>query len=361
MRYAPEPTHQHGSPERIGVLLVNLGTPEAPTAAAVRRYLAQFLSDTRVVELPRLLWLPILHGIILRLRPAKSAAKYASIWTAQGSPLAKWTAAQAVGLQQAVGERYVVRHAMRYGQPDVAGELDALKAASCNRILIVPLYPQYSGTTTASVFDAVSTWSQTTRHIPELRQVNRWHDDPAYIDALAGSVQAHWRTSGRTGHLLMSFHGVPARTLELGDPYHCECRKTGRLLAERLGLGKDDWSLSFQSRFGKAKWLEPSTEATLVALAKRGVTDVQVVCPGFVADCLETLEEIAMEGRETFLHAGGMQYDYIPCLNDTPAWIDALTALVDRHTQGWPVHGSAPSAHELGASRTRALALGAAQ
>jgi ferrochelatase len=360
MRYAPEPTYPHGSPARIGVLLVNLGTPEAATAPAVRRYLAEFLSDTRVVELPRLLWLPILHGIVLRVRPARSAAKYASIWTADGSPLAKWTIAQARSLQQQVGERYVVRHAMRYGRPAVAGELDALKAQGCNRILVVPLYPQYSGTTTASVFDAVGSWSLRTRHVPELRQVNRWHDDPAYIDALAGSVRAHWQASGRTGHLLMSFHGVPARTLELGDPYHCECRKTGRLLAERLGLGKDDWSLSFQSRFGKAKWLEPSTDATLTALARRGVADVQVICPGFVADCLETLEEIAMEGRETFLHAGGKQYDYIPCLNDTPAWIDALAALVDRHTLGWSSAGTgATDAGELAASRTRALALGA--
>ncbi|MEY4752229.1 MAG: hypothetical protein RIQ60_4443 [Pseudomonadota bacterium] len=360
MRYAPEPPHQHGQPARIGVLLVNLGTPDAATAPAVRRYLAEFLSDTRVVELPRLLWLPILHGIVLRVRPAKSAAKYASIWTADGSPLAKWTVAQARSLQQVVGERYVVRHAMRYGQPAVAQELDALKALGCNRILIVPLYPQYSGTTTASVFDAVSSWAQRTRHVPEMRQVNRWHDDPAYIEALAGSVRAHWQASGRTGHLLMSFHGVPARTLELGDPYHCECRKTARLLAERLGLGADAWSLSFQSRFGKAKWLEPSTDGTLAALARRGVADVQVICPGFVADCLETLEEIAMEGRETFMQAGGTSYDYIHCLNDAPAWIDALCALVDRHTQGWhPATGGDGDPAALAESRARALALGA--
>jgi ferrochelatase len=364
MSFAPEPTFQHGSAARTGVLLVNLGTPDAPTAPAVRRYLAEFLSDARVVELPRLLWLPILHGIILRTRPAKSAAKYASIWTPQGSPLAHWTAAQAQALQTALGASaangLVVRHAMRYGQPSVGAGLDALKAAGCTRILIVPLYPQYSGTTTASVMDAVYDWGKTIRHLPELRSINRYHDHPGYIAALAETVRAHRARAGRQGHLLMSFHGVPARTLELGDPYHCECHKTARLLAQALGLGKDEWSLSFQSRFGKAKWLEPSTEATLNALAARGVHDLQVICPGFVGDCLETLEEIAIEGRETFLHAGGQSYDYIACLNDHPLWIDTLADLVQTHCQGWPV-GLPDPAHraELDASRERALALGA--
>jgi ferrochelatase len=221
----------------------------------------------------------------------------------------------------------------------------------------VPAYPQYSGTTTASVFDAVHTWALRTRTLPELRYVNRYHDNPDYITALADTVLAHRQRTGRSGHLLMSFHGVPARTLELGDPYHCECRKTGRLLAERLGLTPDAWTLSFQSRFGKAKWLEPSTEATLGALAARGVHEVEVICPGFIGDCLETLEEIAMEGREHFLAEGGKRYDYIACLNDSPAWISALAGIVRSHTQGWS--GQAPDAQALAAQRERALALGA--
>jgi ferrochelatase len=358
MPYAPEPIVPHGTPARTGVLLVNLGTPDAPTTAAVRRYLAEFLSDPRVVELPRLLWLPILHGIVLRVRPAKSAAKYASIWTEHGSPLAYWTIAQARALQAAVGDELVVRHAMRYGSPSVASQLYTMKAEGCNHILIVPLYPQYSGTTTASVFDAVHQWALTTRTQPELRYVNRYHDDPAYIAALADTVQAHRQRIGRDGHLLMSFHGVPARTLELGDPYHCECRKTGRLLAERLGLTPDQWTLSFQSRFGKAKWLEPSTEATLAALATRGVKEVDVICPGFVGDCLETLEEIAMEGREHYLDHGGQRYDYIPCLNDSPAWIATLAGIVRTHTAGWSAK-PAPDAAALATQRERALAMGA--
>lgn len=362
-RYLPEPAHEHGRPTRVGVLLVNLGTPEAPTAAAVRPYLAEFLSDPRVVEIPRWLWKPLLHGIILRVRPKKSAAKYASIWTKEGSPLAVHTARQATLLQGYAGEaglQVMVRHAMRYGRPGVADELHALKAQGCTRVLVVPAYPQYSGTTTASVVDAVQAWAVRTRHLPEMRFVNRFHDDAGYLDALAASVREQWRHNGRGDHLLMSFHGVPQRTLTLGDPYHCECHATARLLAERLDLRRQDYSVSFQSRFGRAKWLEPSTEATLRSLAAQGVKHLQVLCPGFVSDCLETLEEIAQEGRDTFLAAGGARYDYLPCLNDRPEWIRALVTLVEQHTAGWPVRAAQqPSPTALQAQRDRALAMGA--
>ena len=363
MKTQPEPEYRHGSPARVGVLLVNLGTPDAPTAPAVRRYLAQFLSDQRVVEIPAAVWKPILHGIILRTRPAKSAAKYASIWTPEGSPLAVWTRKQAELLQASVtahGLSITVRHAMRYGSPSIASELDALKAAGCDRILVVPMYPQYSGTTTASVMDDVHHWQLRQRTLPEIRWIRQHHDDEGYIDALARRVQDHWAREGRGDHLLLSFHGVPERTLTLGDPYHCHCYKTARLLGERLGLGTDALSLSFQSRFGKAKWLEPYTEPTLQALAKKGVKHLQIFCPGFSADCLETLEEIAIEGKHVFLKAGGQRYDHIPCLNDHPAWIDALHGLVERHTAGWAVRADAqPRAALLEGQRQRALALGA--
>ncbi|MEY4753822.1 MAG: hypothetical protein RJA44_1497 [Pseudomonadota bacterium] len=368
MPYAPEPTLPHGTPARTGVLLVNLGTPDAPTASAVRRYLAEFLGDPRVVEIPRLLWLPILHGIILRVRPRKSAAKYASIWTADGSPLAFWTARQAQRLQSALyrelgsGDTLIVQHAMRYGQPGLERQLDALKQAGCTRILVLPLYPQYSGTTTATVFDVLGRWAERTRNLPDLRFVARYHDAPAYIEALAARIEGHWQQHGRAEHLLFSFHGVPERTLHLGDPYHCECHKTARLLATRLGLTQQEYSLTFQSRFGKAKWLEPYTEPTLVALAQRGLSSVQVFCPGFVADCLETLEEIAMECRAAFLQAGGEHFDYIPCLNDHPAWINALAGLVQQHAQGWPLKpAELPDQASREEQRQRALARGASQ
>jgi len=361
--FKTEPPHAHGRAAFTGVLLCNLGTPDAPTPAAVRRYLREFLSDPRVVEIPRLAWLPLLHGIILPLRSAKSAAKYRTIWTDEGSPLLVHTARQAHLLEQqllALGHAVRVRHAMRYGNPSIASQLDALCAEGANRILILSAYPQYSGTTTASVFDAVAHWGERTRHLPELRFIQRYHDDAGYIEALAAGVQAHWQTHGRPDHLVMSFHGVPERTLQLGDPYHCECHKTGRLLAQRLGLPTAAYTVSFQSRFGKAKWLEPYTEPTLQALARRGVTRVDVACPGFTSDCLETLEEIAMEGREAFLGAGGQQYHAIPCLNASGPWIDAMAALAVRHTAGWPTREDEyPGPLERAASRETALAMGA--
>jgi ferrochelatase len=360
-----EPRFQHGQAARTGVLLVNLGTPEAPTPAALRRYLGQFLSDPRVVEIPRALWWLILHGIVLRVRPAKSAAKYASIWTPEGSPLRVWTEKQTTLLQGFLGEKghqLIVKHAMRYGQPSIPSQLDALKAEGATRILIVPLYPQYSGATTASVMDEVFDWGKRIRHLPELRYIARFHDDPGYIEALASSVRDHWLSHGREGKLVMSFHGMPERTLHLGDPYHCECLKTGRLLAERLQLKADDYVVTFQSRFGKAKWLEPYTEPTLRALAKAGTPRVDVICPGFVGDCIETLEEIAMEGKDAFLGGGGKAFHYIACLNDRLDWARALSGLVERHLQGWPTQRDAqPSPATLLAQRDRAKASGAGQ
>jgi ferrochelatase len=361
MSFRPEPQTPHGRPTRTAIVYCNLGTPDEATAPALRRYLAEFLSDPRVVEIPKLVWWPILHGVILRTRPKKSAAKYASVWLPEGSPLKVWTEKQATLLRGYLGERghqVTVRYAMRYGNPSIASVLDELKAEGVTRVLVLPAYPQYSGTTTASVIDAVTTWSQPVRHLPEFRFVNRYHDDPGYIQALARTVRAHWMAHGQSEHLVMSFHGVPERTLHLGDPYHCECQKTARLLAEALGLAKDRYTLTFQSRFGKAKWLEPYTEPTLVAMAKKGLKSVDLVCPGFTSDCLETLEEINMEAREAFLHAGGSSFRYIPCVNDSPEWIRALTDLAERHLQGWPTK-LVDNPMELQASRERALARGA--
>ncbi|WP_180683270.1 ferrochelatase [Tepidicella baoligensis] len=359
MAFAKEPPYTHGQPARIGVLLCNLGTPEAPTPSALRRYLGQFLSDHRVVEIPKAIWWPILHGVILRKRPKESAAKYASIWTPEGSPLKAWTEKQTKLLRGYLGERghhVDVRYAMRYGQPSVPSQLDAMKADGCTRILVLPAYPQYCAATTASVYDMVFRWGLNTRTLPEFRFVNHYHDDAGYIDALKASVQKHWMAHGRPDKLVMSFHGMPERTLHLGDPYHCECHKTGRLLAEALGLQRDEYLVTFQSRFGRAKWLEPYTEPSLVALAGQGVGRVDVICPGFSSDCIETLEEINQEAREAFLHAGGKEFHYIPCLNDSAEGMRALTAICERHLAGWPTQ-QAPAADEQ--QRTRATAMGA--
>ena len=363
MTFQTEPAYQHGSAARTAVLLVNLGTPEEPTAPALRRYLAEFLSDPRVVEIPALVWKPLLHGIILRVRPAKSAAKYASIWTPQGSPLAHWTQRQTALLDDCLrqqGLNVMVRYAMRYGRPAVASVLDELKAAGVQRILVLPLYPQYAAATTASAQDAVMLWSRRQRRMPEWRFVNHYHDHPGYIAALAARVRTHWAEHGRSPKLLLSFHGVPQRSLHLGDPYHCECHKTARLLRQSLGLSESEVVVTFQSRFGKAKWLEPYTEPTLIEMGRSGSERVDVMCPGFTSDCLETLEEIAQEARAAFLDAGGKTFHYIPCLNDEPTWIEALAAIAQQHLQGWPVHGDAAGgAEERRVQRERALALGA--
>jgi ferrochelatase len=359
--YASEPAHTHGNPPRIGVLYCNLGTPDQPTAVDVRRFLAEFLGDPRVVEIPRLIWLMILHGVVLRVRPAESAAKYASIWLPEGSPLKIWTEKQAQALQAWLsqqGHQVLVRYAMRYGSTSIASQLDALKAEGATRVLLVPAYPQYSATTTASLWDAVYQWAGKVRTIPELRFINHYHDEPHYIAALAGRVSRYWQAQGRPQVLVMSFHGVPERTLHLGDPYHCECFKTARLLAEKLGLTPDQYKVTFQSRLGRAKWLEPYTEPTLIAMGQAGVKRVDVICPAFTCDCLETLEEINQEVRHAFLQAGGQEFHYIDCLNDDPDWIAALGDITRQHLAGWPTL-EAPDAGALAAAKQAALALGA--
>lgn len=361
----PEPAWRHGTPARTAVLLVNLGTPEAPTPAALKTYLREFLSDPRVVEIPRPVWWVILNGFILTTRPAKSAEKYATVWTPEGSPLKVHTERQTRLLRErleAAGHASLtVDYAMRYGQPSIPATLTRLKSEGCTRVLIVPLYPQYAGSTSATAFDEAYRWAAKTRNQPELRTLRSFCDDPGYIAALAASVREHWQTHGQPGkgyRLIMSFHGVPRATLDRGDPYHCECHKTGRLLAEALNLEEDRYRICFQSRFGRAEWLQPYTAPTLQALAREGVERVDVICPGFVGDCLETLEEIAMEGKADFLAAGGREYHYIPALNSRTDWIDALTGLVESHLAGWPTR-QAPDNDELARSAQRAIALGA--
>ncbi|MBC7986488.1 MAG: ferrochelatase [Sphingomonadaceae bacterium] len=325
--------HPDIAPPRVGVLLVNLGTPDAPTPQAVRAYLAEFLSDRRVIEIPPALWQPILHGVVLRTRPRKSAAAYRQIWTEAGSPLAVIIRAQAEAMQAALGEAIIVRHAMRYGRPGIGVTLDAMIAAGCDRILIAPLYPQYCGATTASVADKVEGELATLRWRPAIRMLPPYHDDPAYIGALAASVEASLGALDFAPQALVaSFHGMPRRTLELGDPYHCQCQKTARLLGEALGR---PIFTAFQSRFGRAKWLEPATDDLLRALPQRDIRRIAVVAPGFSADCLETLEELAIRGRESFLAAGGEAFAYLPCLNDSAIGLDMLETLVRRELGGW--------------------------
>jgi ferrochelatase len=350
------------------VLFVNLGTPEAPTPAAVRVYLKEFLSDPRVVEIPRLIWWLILNGIILPFRSKQSAHKYATIWTPEGSPLKVHTVKQSQLLQSNLIARGIdvrVEMAMRYGNPSVPSVLDKLKADGFDRILLLPAYPQYSATTTASIFDAVFSHFANIRNVPELRLIKHYHDHDAYITALAQTLRTHWEQHGRADKLVMSFHGVPKRTLMMGDPYHCECYKTARLIAEKCGLSKEDYLVTFQSRFGKAEWLQPYTAPTLEKLAAEGVKRLDVMCPGFTSDCLETLEEIAMEAKEDFLAAGGTEYRYISCLNESKTWIDAMADLVVSHTQGWPVNLSEADQQarltDAETGRRQALALGANQ
>lgn len=340
-KYQSTPDYEHGSPEFTGVLLVNLGTPDAPTTPAVRRFLKAFLSDPRVVEYPRLLWWLILNGVILRIRPSRSAKAYREIWTDDGSPLMLFSRRLADGVREQLEQRspgkFKVELAMTYGEPSIANAIDRLQAASATRLLVLPLYPQYSGTTTASVFDAVTSKLQAMRWVPESRFINQYHDEPGYIGALAASVRDYWQQHGRGDHLLFSFHGVPRYTLDKGDPYHCHCQKTGRLVAEALELSEDQWTLSFQSRVGRDEWLRPYTDETVVELAGKGIGRLDVACPGFSADCLETLEEIAMQNAEFFEDAGGEALHYIPALNARADHIDFLTTLIGQHTLGWPV------------------------
>lgn len=353
--------YRHDSPEQLGVLLVNLGTPDSPSRADVRRYLREFLWDPRVVEMARPIWWLVLNLIILNTRPSRSAKAYEKVWTEQGSPLMVISQQQRDALDKALandgGVPVQVELAMRYGNPSIEHALKALRAAGVQKLLVLPLYPQYSATTVASVFDEVSRVLQGWRWLPELRFINRYHDNPAYIAALAESVRGHWGEHGQPDKLVMSFHGIPHDYFLSGDPYHCECHKTGRLLAEALELADDQWQLTFQSRVGPKQWLQPYTDKTLEQLGKEGVKHVQVITPGFAADCLETIEEIGMENRDVFLEAGGAEYSAIACLNTEPAHIDMLAGLVRQHCAGWM--NEPPSAQELAGRVERARRLGA--
>ena len=357
-QYFGQADHEHGSPASTGIVLVNLGTPTAPTKRAVRRYLAQFLSDPRIVELPRWLWRLVLHGVILRVRPARSAALYAKIWTPQGSPLLTGTAALAGSLHSALQAQrpgpILVRYAMRYGDPSIPSILRELARAGVRRLLVLPLFPQYSGTTTASVLDAVSAELATWRWVPELRFVADYHQEPRYIEALARSVEAHWQRQGRAQRLVLSFHGIPQRYFRAGDPYFCQCQATARRLRERLDLREDEVVVCFQSRVGAQAWLTPYTEEVLAAMPGQGIRHVQVLCPGFAVDCLETLEEIAITNRARFLGAGGEQFEYIPALNADEDHVAALAELILRHGQGWPEFDPAWDSARAAAQRATA-------
>lgn len=323
---------------KVGVLLVNLGTPDAPDAKSVKRYLKEFLSDKRVVEIPAIAWQPILRGIILNTRPKKSAHAYAQVWTDEGSPLAAITAGQARALQARLGDAAIVRHAMRYQTPAMDKELDTLLAMGCERILVAPLYPHYSGATTASSLDALADWIKSRRRLPTLRTLPPYHDDPAYIAALHADLSRQIEALDFVPELLMlSYHGMPERTLHLGDPYHCHCRKTSRLVAERFAQSHADLRIetTFQSRFGRAKWLEPATDTVLIAEGKAGTKRIAIAAPGFSADCLETLEELAIRGREDFIAAGGTDFASLACLNTGEDGMTMLEVLTRRELAGW--------------------------
>jgi len=352
----------HGSPARLGVLLVNLGTPDEPTTAAVRRYLAEFLWDPRVIEAPRPLWWLILNGIILRTRPKRSAHAYQKVWTPAGSPLMVESRALADALAgrlgSRLGDRVRVELAMTYGNPSIPAALERLRGDNVQRLLVLPMYPQYSATTTASIFERVTRELAQWRWLPELRMVNQYWEEDAYVAAVAGSIAAHWRERGRS-HLLFSFHSIPKRYFVAGDPYHCFCQGTARRVATRLGLAEGEWSVGFQSRFGREEWLKPYVDLLLHEYAEQGPKQVTVVCPGFATDCLETLEEIAMQNREAFLAHGGEAFDYVPCLNSSEPQLALYEQVVMRHAQGWPELAGGDDSARLAESRARALALGA--
>jgi ferrochelatase len=339
-KYAGQPDYVHGTPECTGVLLTNLGTPDAPTPEALRRYLREFLGDPRVVDVPRPIWWLVLNGVILRTRPRRSAALYQRVWSAAGPPLLVNSRRQTVALQKALMEHFSgpvkVALAMRYGSPSIAAGLEELRAANARRVLVLPLYPQYSATTTASTFDAVAKTLMGWRWLPELRFIQHYHDDPGYVRALAAQIRQHWQAFGEAEHLLFSFHGIPKQYFLEGDPYHCHCQKTARLVTEQLSLASERWTVAFQSRVGPKEWLKPYTDHVLKDWGKKKYQNVHVLCPGFAADCLETLDEIAHENRKVFEEAGGEDFHYIPALNDTPEHIQALVGLIERHTQGWP-------------------------
>lgn len=322
--------HQSQAP-LTGVLLVNLGTPDAPTAPALRRYLAEFLADPRVIEIPKIVWMLILHGIILRVRPKKSAAKYQTVWTEEGSPLLVISQRQSAAVQAQLGDAALVKLGMRYGNPSIQKALREFQQAGVRKIIVLPLYPQYAAATTGSSFDAITRELQQWRFVPELHFINNYCDHPLFIDALAKSIEEDFAQHGKPEKLLLSYHGMPKRNLELGDPYFCLCQKTTRLVAEKLGLAKEDYITTFQSRFGYAEWLQPYTDATLSNLAESGIKNVAIISPAFSADCLETLEELAIENREIFVHVGGTDYRYIPALNDRADHIGALTDIIKKY------------------------------
>jgi len=370
MKYIGTPTHVHGSDERLGVLMVNLGTPKAPETPQVRRYLAEFLSDPRIIELPRWIWNILLHGVILRIRPPRSAKAYREVWSDdEGSPLLSISRRQETALRSELtrrfGEHVVVALGMRYGTPSIDSAIGELEAAGVRRLIVLPMYPQYSGTTTASVFDAVTSRLQRTRWIPEMRFINQFCDEDGFVDALAASVRESWETHGRGELLVTSYHGIPKRYLTNGDPYHCLCHKTSRLLAEHLGIGADGIRVVFQSRVGREEWLRPYCDETMKTLPSEGITSIDVLCPAFSADCLETIEEISGENREYFEEHGGERFRYIPCLNDRADHVSFLGDLVERHAQGWPeadhARDRARIEHERLATAARAVALKASQ
>ena len=334
-----EPDFYHDVPEKTGVLVVNLGTPEEPSPSALRKYLKEFLSDPRVVEIPPILWWPILNFIILTIRPKKSAEKYASVWTNEGSPLRVYSEKQVEKLKENLnnlGVNVEVSLAMRYGKPSISESIDNLRKKNVNKLLILPLYPQFSASTTATVFDKVFEKLIKMRNPPAIRTVKSFHDDDSYITAMGNQILNFWKNTPTPDLLLFSFHGVPARSLYKGDPYHCHCLKTARLIAEKIGLKDEEWKVSFQSRFGKAEWLKPYTTQVIKSLPKNGIRSLHVVCPGFVSDCLETLEEIKMEAKEDFFGAGGKDFKYISCLNDGPFGINMLTEILVKELIGWP-------------------------
>ena len=335
MTFTAKSSFKHEDRVSTGILLTNLGTPDAPTKAALKRYLKEFLWDSRVVEEPRWKWWLILNAVILNTRPAKSARAYESVWTEKGSPLMLHSLDQQEGLQKLLGDDVHVELVMRYGNPSIASGLQALREKGCTRILVFPLYPQYSATTTGSTFDAVADELKQWRRVPELRMISSYHNHPAYIDALAASVRRHWESHGKADRLLISFHGIPQRYFDNGDPYPCMSRKTGRLLAEALELNEGEWLLSFQSRFGREEWVKPYTDETLKEWGAGGVGRVDVICPGFSSDCLETLEEIGEENRDYFMEAGGKEFHYIPALNSDEEHIRALAEITNEHLKGW--------------------------
>ena len=354
------PDYPHGSASKTGILLTNLGTPDAPTARALRRYLSEFLSDPRVVEMPRLLWLLILHGVILNIRPARAAKSYQKVWMQKGSPLLVFSRQQARAIQTALDDKYpeqmCVALGMRYGKPAIARALQELREAGCQRLLVLPLYPQYSASTGASAFDAVASELKKLRWLPQFRMVMDYHQDEGWITAVADSIREHWQQHGRNQKLMMSFHGLPESFLHNGDPYFCQCHASARLIAEKLQLDESEWQLTFQSRFGRQEWLKPYCDKTLEEWAKDDVRSVDLVCPGFSADCLETMEEVAMQNRDIFLSAGGAHYSYIPALNDRPGHISALINIIEQNIHGWKL--TKPE-DEREAARQRAIAKGA--